>query len=353
MTDPAAPVPPEGPDAPRRSSRAAGRRAAPPGRRRRRVPWGRGARPGPASRTTVAAVTSALLVAAVVVGGVQLQAARERAAEAERSAQALSLAVDAAEREGEFLADRDRAATRDAARQAAGDAQAAREAAAAQAEAARVAQEQAAAQAAAQAEADRLAAERAAQEAAEDAAAAERAPAQAPTAPGIAGWVDGRPVDAQGDVLWVTSVPTADGDGSNGHMPMSGMCQVPWGTDRLGFAQYLRCDAADALTALNDAFRAQFGASIDMDLTYRSYAGQVAMKAELGGLAAAPGTSSHGLGTALDVQEWPDVYGFGTARYDWLVANGPTYGWYAPARVRQGQPYAEYWHFEYGPGRTS
>jgi LAS superfamily LD-carboxypeptidase LdcB len=154
-------------------------------------------------------------------------------------------------------------------------------------------------------------------------------------------------------VLWVTSVPTADGDGSNGHMPASAMCQVPWGTDQLGFAQYLRCDAADALTALNEAFRGQFGASIDLDLTYRSYEDQVAMKAAFGGLAAAPGTSSHGLGTALDVQEWVGTYGFGTARYDWLVANGPTYGWYAPARVRQGQPYAEYWHFEYGPGRTS
>jgi multidrug efflux pump subunit AcrA (membrane-fusion protein) len=322
--------------------------------RRTRATAGRRRAPSRRGRTTVAAVTSALLVAAVAVGGVQLQAARERAEQAERSAEALSLAVDAAEREGDFLADRDRAATRDAARRAATDAQAAREAAAAEAEAARVAQEQAAAQA----EADRVAAERAAQEAAEQAAedaAASRAPstAPAPGAPGIAGWVDGRPVDANGDVLWVTSVPTADGDGSNGHMPMSAMCQVPWGTDQLGFAQYLRCDAADALTALNQAFRAQFGASVDMDLTYRSYADQVAMKAEFGGLAAAPGTSSHGLGTALDVQEWPDVYGFGTARYDWLVANGPTYGWYAPARVRQGQPYAEYWHFEYGPGRTS
>ncbi|TKR26876.1 peptidase M15, partial [Cellulomonas hominis] len=179
------------------------------------------------------------------------------------------------------------------------------------------------------------------------------APAGAPSSPGIAGWVDGRPVDAQGNVLWVTSVPTADGDGSNGHMPASAMCQVPWGTDQLGFAQYLRCDAGDALTALNEAFRAQFGASLDLDLTYRSYEDQVAMKAAFGGLAAAPGTSSHGLGTALDVQEWPGTYGFGTARYDWLVANGPAYGWYAPARVRQGQPYAEYWHFEYGPGRTS
>lgn len=178
--------------------------------------------------------------------------------------------------------------------------------------------------------------------------AAPAAPAEEPApAPG------GRPTDSAGNVLWVTSVPTADGDGSNGNMPMSAMCRIPWGTDQLGYAQYLRCDAAEALTRLEAAFRATFGESIAMDLTYRSYEDQVAMKQALGPIAARPGTSSHGLGTALDVQEWPDVYGFGTARYEWLVANGPTYGWYAPARVRADAAYPEYWHFEYGPGRTS
>ncbi|WP_217616639.1 M15 family metallopeptidase, partial [Cellulomonas sp. GbtcB1] len=305
----------------------------------------------------VAAATSAVLVAAVAIVGVQLHEAREHAAEDERRAEAIGLTAELSAAEDDFLSEQRRTAESEASRRSTeAAARVAREQAEAE-EAARVAAEQAAAEAAA------AEAARAAQEQAEaGAAAAARAgagsgsggaPAGAPSNPGIAGWVDGRPVDGQGNVLWVTSVPTADGDGSNGHMPASQMCQVPWGTDQLGFAQYLRCDAADALTALNDAFRARFGASLDMDLTYRSYDDQVAMKAAFGGLAAAPGTSSHGLGTALDVQEWVGTYGFGTARYDWLVANGPTYGWYAPARVRQGQPYEEYWHFEYGPGRTS
>lgn len=301
------------------------------------------------TRALVAAVTSALLVAAVAVAGVQLHDARERAQEPPVAA--LDLSADLVRvADVALTAHTERVESERAAAEAEA-ARVAQEQAAAEAEAARVAQQQAAAEA----EAERLAAEQAAaaaaaeQEAAADAAAA----ASRPSNPGIAGWVDGRPVDAAGNVLWVTSVPTADGDGSNGRMPMSSMCLVPWGTDQLGFAQYLRCDAADGLTAMNAAFRAQFGAPLDLDLTYRSYEDQVAMKAAFGGLAAAPGTSSHGTGTALDVQEWPDTYGFGTARYDWLVANGPTYGWYAPARVRQGQPYAEYWHFEYGPGRTS
>ncbi|QTE30205.1 M15 family metallopeptidase [Pengzhenrongella sicca] len=179
----------------------------------------------------------------------------------------------------------------------------------------------------------------AAASAAEDAAAGDQAAAPGPAAPAAPG---GAPV-------FVTSVPTADGDGSNGHMPASAMCLIPWGTDQIGSPQYLRCDAAAALTRLNDAFRAQFGEPIAMDLTYRSYADQVAIRAYYGALAARPGTSNHGLGLALDLQEWPGVYGFGTPRYVWLVANGPAFGWSAPASVREGAAYPEYWHFEFSP----
>ena len=158
---------------------------------------------------------------------------------------------------------------------------------------------------------------------------------------------------AGGVPVWVTSVPTADGDGSNGHMPMSSMCLIGWGTDQIGSPQYLRCDAAAALNRLSAAFRARFGESLSMDLTYRSYDEQVRIAAYYGDIAAKPGTSSHGLGTALDVQEWPGVYGFGTERYAWLVNNAPTYDWFAPSRVRETGAYPEYWHYEYGPGRTS
>ncbi len=319
------------------------RRAARARRRDRPVPR--------RTSAVVALATSALLVAAVATAGVQLHASRERAAdEAADRAAALSLAVDVAAAEDEFLTTQQRRAVLDASARSRDWVAEQLAAAQAAAEAARLAEEQAAA--AAQAEADRLAQEQADADAAAAAPAAGTSSGSGTTNPGIAGWVDGRPVDADGNIPWVTSVPTADGDGSNGHMPASAMCRITWGTDQLGFAQYLRCDASDALTALNDAFRARFGASIDLDLTYRSYADQVAMKAAFGGLAATPGTSSHGTGTALDVQEWAS-YGFGSERYTWLVENGPTYGWYAPARVREGQPYAEYWHFEYGPGRTS
>lgn len=161
------------------------------------------------------------------------------------------------------------------------------------------------------------------------------APAPAPAKPGV--------------LVWITSIPTADGDGSNGHMPASAMCLIPWGTDTLGSPQYLRCDAEAALTRMNEAFKAQFGTPIALDLTYRSFDEQVAMRAALGPIAAVPGTSNHGLGLALDVPEQPDLYGFGTPRYEWFLTNGPSFGWDAPEDVRQGAAYPEYWHIEYHP----
>jgi LAS superfamily LD-carboxypeptidase LdcB len=58
-------------------------------------------------------------------------------------------------------------------------------------------------------------------------------------------------------------------------------------------------------------------------------------------VAAYPGTSKHGWGTAIDVPERPCEYGLHTPQRDWLVANGARFGWYPIA--------SEYWHFEYRP----
>lgn len=143
-----------------------------------------------------------------------------------------------------------------------------------------------------------------------------------------------------------TSVPGEDGDGSNGRMPRSAMTALGWCTDNLGNEQWLRTDAAEALVRLNEAFRAEFGENIAIDLSYRSYEDQVRAREIFGSLAARPGTSNHGTGRAFDTWEWA-AYSFGSARYEWLVANGPTYGWVAPSWARQNGSNPEYWHFEY------
>lgn len=149
---------------------------------------------------------------------------------------------------------------------------------------------------------------------------------------------------SNGGAVLHTSVPAEEGDGTNGRMPRSAMTALGWCTDALGNQQWLRTDAAAALVRLNDAFKAQFGENIAIDLSYRSYEDQVRARELFGGLAAQPGTSNHGLGLAFDTWEWA-AYDFGSPRYQWLVENGPAYGWYCPAATESGNP--EYWHYEY------
>lgn len=150
---------------------------------------------------------------------------------------------------------------------------------------------------------------------------------------------DGRPI-------FYTSTPAASGDGSNGRVPASAMAPLAWCEDSQGNKQWLRAEAATALSRMNEDFRAEFGENIAVDLSYRSYDQQVAMRASYGSLAAKPGTSNHGRGTAIDTWEWA-AYGFGAPRYDWLVLHAPEYGWVSPAWARADGSTPEYWHFEY------
>lgn len=201
----------------------------------------------------------------------------------------------------------------------------------------------------------RLAAEAQAQAAAEaEAAAAAQRRATTPAlggppstgaGPDCGGPESYEPPENDGPVFY-TSTPSSSGDGSNGRIPADRMTPLGWCQDSQGNKQWLRSDAAAALTRLNEAFRAQFGENIAVDLSYRSYETQVAMREAYGSLAARPGTSNHGTGVAIDTWEW-EAYSFGSARYDWLVANGPAHGWVAPDWARQGGSNPEYWHFEY------
>ena len=214
----------------------------------------------------------------------------------------------------------------------------------------------------ARAEEERVAAEeaRAAQDAAAERAAAARTEGTAAPTAGDPGAGPRPPTSGAGPdcgspaireaptqpVAFMTSTPSEAGDGSNGRVPRSRMAALPWCVDADGNAQWLRADAAAAMIRLNEAFRARFGENIAIDMSYRSYEQQVAMREHYGSIAARPGTSNHGWGTAIDTWEW-QAYAFGSERYEWLVANAPTYGWVAPGWARQGGSNPEYWHFEY------
>jgi hypothetical protein len=129
--------------------------------------------------------------------------------------------------------------------------------------------------------------------------------------------------------------------GENGRLKPSQLTRV--GTliggadyqDWYGNGAYLRNDAAAAFLAAKDQARKE-GITIPITSAYRSLEHQRAIQGKYA-VVAAPGTSRHGEGTALDIQT-------GTAGYAWFVENGPTFGWRYMAIP--GDPV----HFEYVGG---
>lgn len=274
----------------------------------------------------------------------QVQADALAAQEAERAAEELREAEAARDREREARAAR---LAEERAREAAEQERAEQE----RAEREAAAQEQAAQEAAEQQRAEQERAEREAEEARRAAEQAEAAPPSLGGPPSTGAGPDcGGPESYEpprnGEYTFYTSTPETTGDGSNGKIPRSQMAAVDWCVDSQGNAQWFLPEAAAALTALNAEFRRVFGENIAIDMSYRSYATQVQMREAYGSIAARPGTSNHGTGTAFDTWEWA-AYSFGSARYEWLVANGPAYGWVAPGWARADGSNPEYWHFEY------
>ncbi|GIG22447.1 hypothetical protein Cch01nite_31710 [Cellulomonas chitinilytica] len=129
--------------------------------------------------------------------------------------------------------------------------------------------------------------------------------------------------------------------GQNGLLKTADLCTL-WD----GHTQ-LRADAAVSLAEFNQAFTARFGVDLCLSSGYRTLAQQRAVKAQKGGLAAAPGKSNHGWGLAVDLCQ-DQTSG---AKWTWLNENGPTYGWQNPAWAQPGGsgPH-ERWHWEYVKG---
>ena len=79
--------------------------------------------------------------------------------------------------------------------------------------------------------------------------------------------------------------------------------------------------------------------------SYRSYASQVVVKASRGSWAATPGTSTHGMGRALDL--CGGVNSFGHPAHLWMQQNAPLYGWFHPSWASAGGALPEPWHWEF------
>lgn len=121
------------------------------------------------------------------------------------------------------------------------------------------------------------------------------------------------------------------------------LCEVPFAPGAL-----LRCDAVEALLALDEVYVAEFGEHLPVGSTYRSYAEQVRLKAAKGGLAAQPGTSHHGWGVAVDFAGFGGVGQFDAPLFRWMSAHAPAFGWVHPAELGPGgSGPQEPWHWEF------
>ena len=130
-------------------------------------------------------------------------------------------------------------------------------------------------------------------------------------------------------------VPLAYLGYGNGKVPSSALSTVA------GTGAQLWAPAARSFEALRSAAAAD-GVTIGVTDSYRSYDAQVDVAARKGlynqgGLAAVPGTSDHGWGTALDLKlDQPGLA--------WMKAHGTEYGFTADVP-------GESWHWHYTPSR--
>lgn len=142
-----------------------------------------------------------------------------------------------------------------------------------------------------------------------------------------------------------SALPGCDGSlrpaGQNGLLKVADLCTL-WDNHT-----QLRADAAVSLAEFNQAFAARFGGDLCLSSGYRTLAAQRAVKAQKGGLAAAPGKSNHGWGLAVDLCQ-DQTSG---VKWRWITENGPTYGWENPAWAQPGGsgPF-EKWHWEFTKG---
>lgn len=115
---------------------------------------------------------------------------------------------------------------------------------------------------------------------------------------------------------------------SNGSMPSSLLCAIPWSP---GYSVY--CPALEPLKRLNSAYSAAFGKNLSFASAYRpGYQGR----------------SFHGWGMALDINGSSGLMRFGEAEYNWMMVNAPNYGWYSPFWAGAGGSNPEAWHWEFG-----
>ncbi|WP_241485098.1 M15 family metallopeptidase [Nocardiopsis potens] len=146
------------------------------------------------------------------------------------------------------------------------------------------------------------------------------------------------PVPWSGDGPCSAAPPA--GQRSNGRIPASELCPLAQP------GEALRADAAAAFDRLDTAYRERFGRPMCVTDSYRPLDEQVRLFTEMEpGMAADPGTSTHGLGLAVDL--CGGVEREDSAEHRWMLAAAGEHGWHNPPWARDG---FEPWHWEFRPG---
>ena len=138
----------------------------------------------------------------------------------------------------------------------------------------------------------------------------------------------------------VKACSTNEGEYPNGQIPAAGLCPLVGDP-----SQSLRPGAAAAFNAMSLAYQKDTGSPICITDSYRSYAEQVSVKASRGKWAAAPGTSEHGFGRAVDL--CGGIQDFSSPAHLWMKQNAPLYGWFHPNWAEPTGSLPEPWHWEY------
>ncbi len=128
----------------------------------------------------------------------------------------------------------------------------------------------------------------------------------------------------------------------NGLIPSRYLCPLPQP------GRSLRADAALAFYRLNDAYKKRFGSEMCLTDSYRPLGEQQRIYSERPGMAAVPGHSNHGYGTAVDL--CGGVQSQGSAQFNWLEANSKSYEFFHPSWA-YSSPF-EPWHWEYTKENT-
>jgi LAS superfamily LD-carboxypeptidase LdcB len=110
----------------------------------------------------------------------------------------------------------------------------------------------------------------------------------------------------------------------------------------------LRCDAAAALEQLAAAYRAATGQDLVVTSAFRTFAEQAHLRETRGSLAAAPGTSNHERGVAVDLAAMGELGQFTAPAYLWMKEHAAAFGWHHPSAMEPGgNGPPEPWHWEY------